>query len=396
VTAAAAPATATSPAPPPTGQLSAGPSPTRAAWRGALPVWLGSRLAVLLLGLGAAREATGARADAVGGPLVGWYHWDVALFIEVARYGWFSPAYTDRTAVDFPGMPLALRLMHLVARDWVLSGLLVSLVAGAVASATLWQLAADEAQPQDREAAGRLAVLLLVLSPYAVFLFAGYSEGLFLAFVCTSWLAARRGRWALAVGLACGATATRVTGIPFAAALAVEYLVQRRGRPDRRAVLLVLPALPVALFIAHLHALSGSWTAYTDAQREGWGRTLAAPWSGWSSTWHAALNGSQSAAYQMFWIGELSAAVLGVVLTVVLVRQHRWGEAVYVGGNTLLMTSSSYYASGVRSALVWFPLWLLLARTAVRRPWLSGLLLWASAPLMAAAVVGFTTGAWID
>lgn len=386
----------TTTAAPPTQEATAAAASRTPAWRGALPVWLGSRIAVLLLGLGAAREATGARVDAVTGPLAGWYHWDVALFIKVARYGWFSPAYADRTAVDFPGMPLALRLVHLVARDWVLSGLLVSLVAGGVASLALWQLAADEAPPQDREATGRLAVLLLVLSPYAVFLFAGYSEGLFLAFVCTSWLAARRGRWTLAVALACGATATRITGIPFAAALAVEYLVQQHGRLDRRALLFVLPALPVALFLAHLHALSGSWTAYTDAQREGWGRTLAAPWVGWSATWHAAFNGSQTAAYQVFWVAELSAAVIGVLLTVVLVRQHRWGEAVYVGGNTLLMTVSTYYASGVRSVLVWFPLWLLLARTAVRRPWLSGLLLWTSAPLMAVGVLGFTTGAWID
>ena len=366
------------------------------AWRGALSLWLGSRLAVLLLGLAAAREVSGAAVGQVPGPLRGWYHWDVALFIKVARFGWFSPAYADRTAVDFPGLPLALRLVHLLVSDWVAAGLVVSLLAGAVASVALWQLAAEDAPAGEAADTGRLAVLLLVLSPYAVFLFAGYSEGLFLAFATTAWLAARRDRWLLATVLASGAAATRITGLALAAGLVVEYLVQRRGRLDRRAPLLLLPAVPVLAFVVHLHALSGSWTAYSDAQRDGWGRGFALPWDGWRTTWQHALGSGQSAAYQVFWTAELLAAVIGVVVTLVLLRQRRWGEAAFVGGNALLMTSTTYYASGVRSVLVWFPLWTLLARTAVRRRWLSSLLLWVSAPLMAVVTIGFTQGAWID
>ena len=371
-------------------------TPTRAAWRGALGLWLASRLAVLLLGLAAAREVGGAGVTEVPGPLRGWYHWDVALFIKVARYGWFSPAYADRTAVDLPGLPLALRLAHTVVPDWVAAGLVVSLLAGAVAVVALWQLATLDAPAGEADATGRLAVLLLVVSPYAVFLFAGYSEALFLAFATTGWLAARRERWLLAAVLVSGATATRVTGLALALALAVHYLVEHRGRPDRRAAFLLLPALPVAAFVVHLHALSGSWTAYSDAQREGWGRGFALPWEGWQATWAGALRTNQSAAYQVFWCAELAAAVVGVLLTVVLLRQQRLGEAAYVGGNTLLMTCTTYYASGVRSVLVWFPLWLLLARTVVHRTWLAALLVWVSAPLTAVVTIGFTQGSWID
>jgi hypothetical protein len=380
------------------------------AVRGALPIWLGSRLAVLLVTFAAARVVVAGPADRVQGFLAQWYHWDTALFIKVAQYGWFSPAYTDKTAVDFPGMPLALRLVHLVVPNWVAAGLLVSLIAGAVASVALWQLASDEDGPQ----AGGLAVLFMVVSPYAVFLFAGYSEALFFGFATAAWLAATKDRWLLASLLACGATATRVTGLAFAAGLAIEYLVRRRraavaaghgrlfsrsglaGLMDRRAPLLLLPALPVIGFVTYLHSLSGSWTAYSDAQREGWGRSFAPPWVGWRNTWSNAFTIPQSADYEWFWRAELAAVVIGVALTVVLCLQRRWGEATFISANTLLMTVSTYYASGVRSVLVWFPLYLLLARLAVRRAWLGPTLVWCSAPLMAALAIGFTNGRWID
>ncbi len=368
------------------------------AARGALPIWLASRLAVLITSLAAVRIIHTSAADRSPRLLEAWYHWDTALFIKVAQFGYLSPAYPDRTEVDFPGMPLALRAVHLVLRSWVGSGLLISLVAGSVASLALWQLAEDE-----RRGSGRVAVAAMVVFPYAVFLFAGYSEGLFLGFATAAWLAARRQHWLLACLLGAGATGTRITGVAFGAALAVEYLTQRRRAAgswrhalDRRAPLLLVPALPVIAYLAYLHARTGHWDAYARAQREGWGRTLATPWAGWVSTWHQALNVHQGSDYLWYWRAELCATLVGILLTALLLRDHRWGEATYVGLNLVIMTSSSYYASGIRAVLVWFPLYLLAARALHRRPRMQLLGLCVCAPLMAAATAGFVNGAWLD
>lgn len=377
------------------------PEPLRSAasaWRESLPLWLGSRVAVALAALAGARLVTSTPGQPVPGFLQLWDRWDVGLFVKVARYGWYSPAYADQTAVDFPGLPLLLRAVHVVVPDWVAAGLVVSLIAGAAACAALWWLGASEGGPE----VGRLAVVFLVVMPYAVFLFAGYSEGLFLACATGAWLLARQDRWLLATLLACGATATRVIGVPFAVALAVQYLAQQRAhRPwrrvlDRRAPLLVLPLLPVLAFVTYLHARSGSWTAYADAQQAGWHRGLAPPWVGWRTTWFNAFTARVDPGLAWFWRAELLAAALGLVLTVVLLTQRRWGEGAFVGGTTLLMTSSSYYASGVRAVLVWFPLYLLLARWAARRRWLTVALVSTGAPLMVVATVAFTAGRWLD
>src|SRR5260370_26116805 len=84
-----------------------------------------------------------------------------------------------------------MRLLDRVAgHDVIAAGFVVSLVATAVALVTLWRLTADTLG----DAAGGRAVLYLVLTPYAVFLAAVYSESLFLAFAIPAWLAATRGR----------------------------------------------------------------------------------------------------------------------------------------------------------------------------------------------------------
>jgi hypothetical protein len=359
-------------------------------------IWLGSRIAVLLLSMTAARALSGGPADAVAGIRTLWNRWDVGLFTKVARYGYLSPHYRDRTEVDFPGMPLAMRLVHAAVRDWTVAGLLVSFVAGGVGAAAIWRLSADEL---DRRRA-RFAVVSLVLFPYAVFLFAGYSEAIFLGFAAAAWVEARRGRWWIAGLLGAGAASTRVTGIPFCLALAVEYLVLRRraGLPVVAwpALSIALPPLPIVAFVLYMRSRTGTFDFYRDAMRDGWHRGTSWPWVGWRATWHAAWDGSQSSAFMWFWRGELLAVVVGVVVTVLLLRGRRFGEATFVGGATVLMSASTYYASGIRTILVAFPLYLMLARAAGRWRWVAPAYLWLAAPVMAAFVVAFTQGQWVD
>ncbi len=400
---------------------------------------------MVVLSLAASRALSGRQVAQLPDLGALWDRWDVGLFTKVARFGYESPQYADHTEVDFPGFPIAMRLAHLVVGDWTFAGMLVSFVAGAVAVAAIWQMQMDDsATVRTRAAAGdrtgvrnrtgvqgptgvadrdgaqggqnaqdtqntwggpdRLGadftVVALVLSPYAVFLCAAYSEAIFLGFATTSWLAARRQRWWLAGLLGAGAASTRVTGIPFCLALAVQYVFSRRraGLPvfAPPGLALALPPLPVLAFVTYLRVRTGRWDAYAQAMREGWHRRIDWPWVGWRMTWDAAFDASQSSAFTWFWRGEVAAVVVGVVLTVVLVCSARFGEAAFVGGATLLMSCSNYYASGIRTMLVAFPMYLLLGRVVTRRPWVRPVYVWLSAPVMAAFVVAFTQGQWVD
>lgn len=353
--------------------------------------WLLSRLAVAVLVLAGTRQLGGTTAGAIPSFLSRWDRWDVGLFRKVAEFGYtgYPRHYPDRgIEAFFPGFPLVLAVVHRVVPDWTAAGLLVSLVAGAWASRWLGRLA--ELDGVD----GGRATLYLVLSPYAVFLAAGYSEALFLAFALPGWWCARRGHWAAAGLLVAGAFAVRVSGLFLAVGLLVHYAVtQRRAGPALG--WLLAPFLTAAAYAAYLHHLTGDWLRWTHAQAEGWGRHATAPWTALRTTITAAVGKGQGAEYAWSWRAEIAAVLIGVVLTVVLLRRGRWGEATYVGLSVAALATSSFYLSVARATLLWFPLWLLLAETAQRRPWLHPAYVAVSAPLMAVGVLAFTSGRWL-
>jgi hypothetical protein len=364
----------------------------------ALPIWLASRIAVAMAGLGGAWVLSGKQARNVPSWLQLWQHWDADLFVKVARFGYPpTTAYPDHTEVDFPAMPLALRLVHLVTGNWTAAGLLVSLIAGGVAACAIYHLAARD----DGPVAGRRAVLYLVCFPYAVFLFVGYSEGIFLAFATTAWVYARKQRWREAALLTAGAAATRLLGLCLAVALGVEYLVVCWKAGGLREIFRVrilwlgAPLVPVALFVTYLHGRTGHWDAYQRAQEAGWSRHTASVVAGFRNMLDLANNGHTAAQYAWSWRAETLAVVGGAVLCVVLLCLRQYGEATFVGLSALLLGAQNYYASSVRAALVWFPLYLLLARATARRDWLHHLVLAVSAPLMVVFVLTFNQGGWV-
>ena len=371
------------------------PPPARRSYRGdaaSLGVWLASRLAVALLSVGGAWTLSGAQAGAVEGFLQRWDRWDVGLFRKVAEFGYagYPQDYPDRgIEAFFPGLPLVLRAVHLVVPDWTAAGLLVSLVAGAVASVALGRLAVLDGAPASR------AVLLLVLSPYAVFLFAGYSESLFLALALWGWLLARQDRWVAASVLVAGAAAVRVSGLFLAVALVVQYLVAHRGRPRPDALALVLPFAAVGSYCAYLYALTGDATRWLSAQQEGWGRELTPPLQALRTTVDAARNPGQGAEYAWSFRAEVLAVALGVVLTGALLLWRHWGEATYVGLSVGALATSTYYLSVGRATLLWCPLFTGLAVLSVRRPWITTAYVAVCAPLMALLVLVFTSGRWV-
>ncbi len=86
---------------------------------------------------------------------------------------------------------------------------------------------------------------------------------------------------------------------------------------------------------------------------------------------------------------------VGLALVAVLVFRRHWGEATYVGLSVGALATSTSYLSVGRATLLWWPLFVLLALAAARRPWLSTAYLAVSAPLMALLVLTFTSGRWV-
>ncbi|MEW2071131.1 mannosyltransferase family protein [Streptomyces sp. NPDC007346] len=339
--------------------------------------------------------------------------WDANHYLHIARDGYFplnaGPWVSgwDNREAFFPGFPLLLRAVHVIVPNWTAAGLLISLVAGAVAVLALSRIARSyvpdgapdgvpDGVPEDAD--GRRTALFFLISPCAVFLAAGYTEALFLAFALPAWLAARRHRWASACTLTALATTVRVSGLFLAAALAVLFVLTalsaRNGRAWRGSAWLALPALPPAAYSWYLHARTGDWMAWKHAQERGWYRDFHTPWEAWSNTWDAAFDGVHTTGYAFMFQAELAAMLVGLALVVWLARHRRWPEAVYVALSLWALGTSYWYTSVPRATLLWWPLWAGLAALSLRRPWFKAAYLCVAAPLSALVALAFLTGRW--
>jgi hypothetical protein len=359
--------------------------------RAALGIWLVTRLAVLALSWPAAFIFRGS-AKSPQGWLALWQNWDAVRLADIAQYGYFSPAerlYPNQIAF-FPGFPLVLDVFHGVIRQWTVSGLIVSFVAGAVAVVAVSRIAERDYLGE----AGSRAVLFLVVSPAAIFLAAGYTEALFLALAATSWLSVRNEHWTRAVLLAGAASVVRINGLFLCAAVAVEIL-RRAGRHRLRAMAMFIPALvPVGCYELYLRVRTGSWLAWSHAEQAGWQRQLTNPIDTFKTTWTAGFAHEFSAPINFVFQLEIIAVVVGVVATVVLLCYRRWPEAIYVGLTMLALATSIWYESVPRSLLALWPIWCGLAVLAVRRPWVGQIYLALSIPISVSVALLFMSGNW--
>ncbi|WP_326704395.1 mannosyltransferase family protein [Streptomyces cyaneofuscatus] len=333
-----------------------------------------------------------------GPVLAPFQQWDANHYLHIARDGYFqadtgpwTDSWDNREAF-FPGFPMLLRAVHLIVPSWTAAGLLISLVAGAVAVLALSRIARAYL-PEDTD--GHRTVLFFLLSPCAVFLAVGYTEALFLAFALPAWLAAQRHRWALACTLTALATTVRVSGLFLTAAIAVLFVLSVRTRRDWRGVAwLALPALPPLAYSWYLHAHTGDWMAWKHAQERGWYREFHTPWEAWSNTWNAAFDGVHTTGYAAMFQAELVAMVVGLALVALLARHRRWPEAVYVALSLWALGTSYWYVSIPRATLLWWPLWMGLAAVSLRRPWFRTAYLCVAVPVSALVALAFLTGRW--
>lgn len=362
--------------------------------RAALGIWVLTRLAL------AVPIAWSLPLDALARLPQSWFHWDAVLFTDIARYGYDGapgrphgdPAEPSSLVAFFPGLPLILRTVHVVIPDWSTAALAVSAAAGAVAAVALSRLADLDGPP----GSGPRAVLALAACPSAVFLFAGYSEALFLACALPAWLLARRGRWAPSALCAAAASAVRVTGLFLAVALVVEFLADREGARGRggwrQAPWLLVPFAPIVAYMLFLWRRAGDPLAWLHAEENWPSRHFAWPWDSFANTFAKAIDPHYAyvAATRM----ELLAMLAGVGLVGWLLAGRRWAESTYIGLQLTALGTSAYYQAIGRAALLWWPLWLLIGAAGVRRPWRYLAFVTVAGALMVRFALTFTSGRW--
>lgn len=365
--------------------------------RAALLLWLVTRPAMFLLVGSAGWILAEEGSTEPTGYLDTWDRWDFRHFRTIAEFGYDgNPKVGPPVPLEafFPGFPYLLKAVHLVVGNWVVAGLLISFVCGAVAMVLLSRVAGLDS---DVRGVGERAVLLLLLSPSAVFLAAGYTEALFLVLALGAWLCAKRGVWHWAGLLAAGAMCVRINGAFLLCALAVEFLTAKDGRRRwKDAPWLVVGGLPVLIYMGFLYRRLGDWTAWNSAQATGWDRHLVGPVDALTNTWDRAFDTGPGVILGFTWMyrWEMLAVAVGVVLTAYLLRKRRWAEATYIGLTVASLGISSAYFSVPRATLLWWPLWIVLAQVTLRHKAVFTAYLALIAPFAVVFALLFGAGRW--
>lgn len=329
----------------------------------------------------------------VAGPLAAlelWNRWDAPHYLSIARDGYQATGEDRFFIVFYPLYPLAVRLAAVLVQNQLVAAFLVSGVASLAVALLLWRLARLDGTA---EYASR-AVWFLLIFPTAYFLHIGYTESLFIALVLGSFLAARHERWALAGSLGALACLTRINGLVLIPALAVEVLIHYRATRRFRVewCWIALPLLGVVGYLLLNRAIYGDPLQFLTYQREHWYKTFAWPWQGIEGNLRS-IGWRRPNEAQMIGGQEVFFIALGLIGTIAAGFTLRPSYAVWMAGNWLLFTSTSFILSVPRYSLILFPLYLLFARLAAHRTWYTILTVW-SLLFMSLFIILFVQGRW--
>ncbi|HEY2703701.1 MAG TPA: hypothetical protein VGL20_08430 [Candidatus Dormibacteraeota bacterium] len=370
-------------------------------WRLVLPPFLAARAVSLLVPVLATWEQSTAPGFPTGGELRSAFdQWDSQSYVAIAEHGY--PSHLDfglgqggHLVAFFPGYPILVHVVMLVARDAVLAGLLVSSVLELVALRLLAGLVLRE---RDLGAA-RFAVWALAFWPYAAFLGLVYTESAFLAAAAGSLLLARRGRFGPACLVAALACATRVTGVALIPALLVEQLVRHRGRPTPQLGWLLLVPLPLLLFGVYLQVHTGDALAWLHAEGSVSFdyRHLDWPWAGARATWDSAVLSSLPAGSTYVFALEVLFGVGGAVVVAALWIRRTLPLSLlsFCTAVWLLSVCVSYWISVPRYEIAMFPALIAVWDLLARRPSWRAAAVAASAGLFAYGAGLYATGRWL-
>lgn len=401
------------------------PARTRASVRWAAVVAGAFAAAVVLLSVVVSLAYRGvedrARNAVLAGPtwLDGWFQYDAGWYVHIATTGYdYTPGQQSSIAF-FPVYPLGVRALSAVLGDDVqLAGQLLAVLAG-LAAVVVYALWARARLPHR---AAVLAVVVLLVYPYALYLYGPmYADSLFLLSAVGAFVLLER-RWYAAAGLVGAlATAGRPVGVAVAAGLVVRTLEllaeDRRARtgevvppgPDGarrtwpgwrdllravrdirgRHLLVLLSGLGLAAWAGYLWVEFGNPLAFVEVESApGWNQGVG-PHTWFKITYLGTLLKGPYDVAALLTLQAL-ACLCAVLLLPRVQRLFGWGYTAYAGLVLLIpiVGTKDFMGTG-RYVLVAFPVMAaaghLLATT--RRRWLAV----AVPALLAALLVLLTT-----
>ena len=288
--------------------------------------------------------------------------WDGWYYLGIVADGYqAAPVAGAYTNVAFP--PLYPALIALLSAPFPAYAGVVAVIVSNVAFLLAMGLMVRLGTRYIGRRRATLAAGLLVIYPFASAFAMAYTESLFLLMMLATFLAAERGHRAWAGVFFALTVACRLQGAALIIPLAILMLRQDGWRPKPSMLWLALGPLAALAFLGYIATVTGSTTAFLDAQ-QAWGRT------GIGSAEPGKTIATGFSPYQ----GALLLTLLATVFLLVFVRTDRIPieyalvPVLFIAAE---LSSGSLEAVG-RITMAGFPLFWILANRrsiAIRRGW---------------------------
>ena len=281
-----------------------------------------------------------------------WKSADAYHYLCIARDWYIPEGDIDRVVqlVFLPGYPIAVRLMHLLARDYILSGILVSILSFSAALCVVYRLVLLD---HDEGTALR-TVIFLCLMPGAFFFTAPMSESFFLLLSSACLYSARKGRWLLAGLFGALASFTRSLGLMLFVPLFMEMvtgLLHGHRRDWRALSALLLVPMGFAGYCLVNYLVAGDPFRFLYYQRTHWYQELGLFFNTAAYQMRYAL-GAERSRLMGLWLPNLTAVFASLAILIAGAKRLRasytlWAIAYYAVaiGATWLLSAPRYLAA---------------------------------------------------
>jgi hypothetical protein len=202
------------------------------------------------------------------------FNYDGAHYLRILHQGYWHPRVVMPSHAFFPGLPWLAWPVHWLTGNDTLTATIVASGTAVAAFIALWGV--TRAWVDERTA--RLGVVLFALFPSSIFLWAFYSEAMFIALGAGAVWADRRNRHWIASACFVGLSTTRSIGIVIPIVVVAVRIVRSR-RIDRWAIgYLVAGSAGLLAVLFVMHQQVGDAFAFMKVQKD-WGRTISWPWT---------------------------------------------------------------------------------------------------------------------
>jgi hypothetical protein len=202
--------------------------------------------------------------------------WDAQAYSRIIGRGYHNGGGADRSITRFfPALSWLTKGVSFVTPSTRFAELLTANVIALLAFLAVFGVA--RAWKDDLVA--RRAVLLLAVFPVSLFLWAFYTEGLFIALGAGAYWADTRNRRWVAAGLLAGVATTRIPGILVAAVLVVAHLARERRLTKVSVLYACAGAAGLGAVMLQMYLQMGDALSFVSAQADFGNRKFAPPWT---------------------------------------------------------------------------------------------------------------------